>query len=299
MKYYLLLAVALLSLRMTGQPWLNETSQWKQYYRFSTYPPGLAIEEDVWIRLDGDTLIGSTTYYRVLKTGTQINYLIQSGDTTYQGPIHEYLDPIREEGQYFFAFDQQAGQEYLLYDFGAQVGDTLESGKCQRDTVIRIDTVYLGDAPRKRFHLPTGAHGEICTLIEGIGSTFGFYWQPCNVVPDPQIYLQCYSQDGHVISFDSNYDCSSLILADDVIQTQPLAIYPNPFTDEIEIEMPATWSQPVSISVVNQMGVVVYENHLQYAKAKEQISIPDLPPGIYFVCIRHPRECSAFKMIKL
>lgn len=299
MKYYLLLAVALLSLRLTGQPWLNETSQWKQYYRFSAFPPGLAIVEDVWIRLDGDTLIGSTRYYRVLKTGTQTNYLVPSGDTTYQGPIHAYLDPVREEGQYFFAFDRQAGQEYLLYDFGAQAGDTLESGACQRDTVVRIDTVYLGDAPRKRFHLPPGAHGEICTLIEGIGSTFGFYWQPCNEVPDPQIYLQCYSQDGHAISFDSTYDCSSLILADDVIQTQPLAIYPNPFTDEIDVVIPEAFRKGVSLSVCNQMGIVVFEKHFPSAGAVERMTLSELPAGLYILSIRHPLGMTSCKLLKV
>lgn len=299
MKYIILLIAFFLSAQVMGQPYLNETSQWKQYFRHTAFPPGLVFVEDVVIQLDGDTIVGATTYHRVLKTGFATTYYIQSGDTTYHGPIHEYMDPIREVDQYMYTYDRQAGHEYLLYDFSAEVGDTLKSGYCKRDTVIRIDTIYLGDRPRKRFHLPAGAHGEICTLIEGIGPNFGLYWQPCNEVPDPQIYLQCFSQDGNFIQLDSTFDCSGLILADEVIKADALSIHPNSFTDEIEIDFPDAFNQSASISIVNLMGVVVFERELLSANSIERIALPDLPVGIYIVCIRHPQGIMSRKMMRL
>jgi hypothetical protein len=243
-------------------------------------------------------MVGTTTYHRVLKTGLATTYYVQSGDTTYHGPIHEYMDPIREADQSMYAYDRQAGHEYLLYDFSAEVGDTLKSGYCKRDTVVRIDTVYLGDRPRKRFHLTPGTHGEICTLIEGIGPTFGLYWQPCNVVPDPQIYLQCYSQDGDFIRFDSTVDCSGLLLADEVIKEDAFSIHPNPFTDEIEIHFPETYQQAASIWILNLLGAVVFERELLASDSIERVSLPDFPAGVYVVCIRHPHGISSQKIIK-
>ncbi len=298
MKYCAILIALLLAAQLKAQPYLNETSQWKQYYRHSVFPPGLAFVEDVIIRLDGDTLVGTTTYHKVLKTGQATTYYVQSGDTTYHGPIHEYLDPIREVDHFMYAYDRQAGQEYLLYDFSAAVGDTLLSGNCATDTVVSIDTVYLGDQPRKRFHLTPGPHGEICTLIEGVGPTFGLYWQPCNVVPDPQIYLQCYSQDGDVMPFDSTYDCGGLILADQTVEADTWSVRPNPFTDEIEIEFPDEFQQPASISVVNLMGVVVFEKQLLPVNSIERIDLPDMPAGIYMVMLRYHQGIISKKMMK-
>lgn len=298
MKHIVLLIVLFSSARLTGQPYLNETSQWKQYYRYSTFP-GIVFIEDILLELEGDTMIGDMKYYRVLKTGMATTLLLQSGDTTYHGPIHEYMDPIREADQFMYAYDRQAGKEYLLYDFSAEVGDTLQSGNCQEDTVISIDTIYLGDRPRRRFHLPPGNHGEICTLIEGIGSTFGLYWQVCNVVPDPQIKLQCYSQDGDFIQFDSAFDCSGLILSNEVISKDQFSIRPNPFTDEIEIHVQEAHQQMISVAIVNLMGVVVFEKKLLSPDPVEKIALPDIAAGMYVVCVRHTQGISSQKMMKL
>lgn len=269
-----------------AQPYLNATSQWKQYYRYSSLPAGLAFVEDIVLQLDGDTTVGATIYHRVLKTGMETRYYVASGDTTYQGPIHTYMDPIREEGPYFYAYDRQAGQEYLLYDFSAEVGDTLKSGNCAMDMVESIDTVYLGSRALKRFHLTPGPHGEICTLIEGVGPTFGLYWQPCNVVPDPQIYLQCYGRDGDYIQFDSSYDCTGVILADQVVEEDEWSISPNPFTDEIEVRFPEVLSHPSTITVVNLMGVSVYQQQVPSGEQAIRINLSNLPVGMYVVSVR-------------
>jgi Secretion system C-terminal sorting domain len=299
MKYFLPLIVLFLATRLVAQPYLNETSQWKQYYRYSAYPPGIAFVEDILIQLDGDTMVGDVTYYRVLKTGLATTILLQSNDTTYQGPIHHYMDPIREEDKYIYAYDRAAGKEYLLYDFSAAVGDTLKSfDYCKRDTVISIDTLYLGDQPRKRFHLPSPYAGDISTLVEGIGSTFGFYWPVCNVIPDPQIKLQCFSQDGAFIQFDSTYDCNGLLLANKWIKEDKFSIHPNPFLDDIEIQFPVAFQQAVSITMVNMLGAVVFHQQLQSPGPVERLALPDLPAGVYVICIRNRQGISSYKMIK-
>lgn len=300
MKHFFYLIVLFISTQVVGQPYLNETSQWKQYYEYSVYPPGIRIVQDIVIQLDGDTMVGTTNYHRVLKTGIATTYYVQSGDTTYHGPIQEYMDPIREGEKSIYAYNRMTQKEYLLYDFGAEVGDTLKSGNCKRDTVIRIDTIYLGDKPRRRFHLPSPFPGDVSTLVEGIGSTFGFYFGVCNVITTPAfLQLQCYSQDGDFIQFDSTFDCSGLLLADEAVREEDFAIHPNPFTDEIEIDFPDAFKQSVSISVVNLMGVVVFEKRLQSVNSIERIALPDVPAGIYIVSIRHSQGIMSRKMMKV
>ena len=296
MKHLYTLIALCLSVHLVAQPYLDATSQWKQYYRYSVFPPGIAFVEDMVIQFDGDTTVGTKIYHRVLKTGLATTYMVQSGDTTYQGPIHTYMDPIREEGPYFYAYDRQAGQEYLLYDFSAQVGDTLQSGQCNMDMVVSIDTVYLGDRPRKRFHLMPGPHGEITTLIEGVGPTFGLYWQPCNEVPDPQIYLQCFSQDGDYMSFDSAYDCSQLVLAEEVITHEDWSVRPNPFSDEIEVYIPEGLRYPLKFTVMDLMGIVVYESLLMEGDHVVQVGLKELAAEMYVVSLRN-REGVFSKMV--
>lgn len=299
MKYAWSLFVLFLSAQLMGQPYLNETSQWKQYFRYSEYPPGFAFIEDIWIKLDGDTTIEGTTYFKVLKTGFDTTDQINTGGTDTYGTIFEYLDPIREGDKSIFAFNRKTQKEYLLYDFSAAVGDTLMSGKCKRDSVLSIDTVYLGDVPRRQFHLPTPYPVEISTLVEGIGSTFGFYIHACNIIPNPVVYLQCFCQDGSCIKFKGNYDCSRLLVANQEINENAFSIHPNPFNDEIEIHFPDAFQHAVSIVIVNLIGAVVFEQYHSSPNAVERIALPDLPLGMYVVSIRHQDGITSQKMMKL
>ena len=299
MKCAFTLLAFFLSAHLTGQPYLNETSQWKQYFQYYEYPPGYEIIEDIWIKLDGDTTIEGTTYFKVLKTGFDTTDQINTGGTDTYGTIFEYLDPIREGDKSIFAFNRKTQKEYLLYDFSAAVGDTLMSGKCKRDSVLSIDTVYLGDVPRRQFHLPTPYPVEISTLVEGIGSTFGFYIHACNIIPNPVVYLQCFCQDGSCIKFKGNYDCSSLLVANQEINENAFSILPNPFIDEIEIHFPDAFQHAVSIVIVNLLGAVVFEEQRSSPNAIERIALPDLPAAMYVVSIRHQYGITSQKMMKL
>jgi hypothetical protein len=300
MKYAWPLIILFLSTQLMGQPYLNETSRWKQYTRYGVYPPAIEFIEDVVIRLDGDTIIDSQLYFKVLKTGFDTTTYLQNEGPDTHGTIYEYMDPIREGdlGIYVYSLAQQ--KEYLLYDFSANLGDTLKSGNCKRDTVILIDSVYLGDQPRKQFHLPSRYSVDISTLIEGIGSTFGFYWGVCNVITSPYVIrLQCFSQDGDFIQFDPTYDCNNWLLSDEVIPGHAFSIRPNPFIHEIEILFPDAFQQPVSITIVNLMGAVVFECQLSSVNSIEHIALPDLPAGMYVISVGHQDGFNSQKIMKL
>ena len=299
MKYAFALLIFFLSTQLAGQPYLNESSRWKQYFQYYEYPPGIGFIEDIWIKLDGDTTIEGTTYFKVLKTGFDTIDQILTGGTDTYGTIFEYLDPIREGDKSIFAYNLKTHKEYLLYDFSAAVGDTLMSGNCKRDSVLRIDTLYLGDVPRRQFHLPTPYPVEISTLVEGIGSTFGFYIHACNIIPNPVVYLQCFCQDGSCIKFKGDYDCSSLLVANEEINKNAFSIHPNPFNDEIEIHFPDAFQHAVSIVIVNLMGAVVFEEYHSLPNPIEHITLPDLAAGMYIISIRHQDGIYAQKMMKL
>ncbi|HEY3385442.1 MAG TPA: T9SS type A sorting domain-containing protein, partial [Saprospiraceae bacterium] len=199
----------------------------------------------------------------------------------------------------FIAFNRAEQNEYLMYDFSGAVGDTLLSNDCEEDIIQSIDTLYLGTEPRKQFHLPEYSPNiEFSTLIEGIGSTFGFGYHACNTYWSTVRYLRCFSQDGNYIQIYPNFGPCEFILPVDPVQNPEFSIYPNPFTDEIEIHFANDLQQTLSVSIVNLFGAVVFEKQFLPQSSIEHISLPDLTAGMYLMCIRSKEGISTQKMIK-
>lgn len=76
-------------------------------------------------------------------------------------------------------------------------GDTATYDCGSPQVVMRIDTIYIGNIPRRHFHFPTSV-SETGTLIEGIGSIQGLFKRPCNgyILFEEFSELQCFSQGG-------------------------------------------------------------------------------------------------------
>jgi len=280
---------------LVSQPTINETSQWKQYLQYGSNNCECTTIKDRLYQLNGDTLIGNINYFNVLVT--EIYTIIYQSGSTIINDLHYYADPIREENNAIYAFNRIKNEEYLLYDFNLAIGDTIKTGSCLKNNVIRIDSVYLGLEPRKRFHLPGP---DFSTLIEGIGSTWGFYYQACNdyLPPGPQ-KLQCYCQDGNCIQFDPTYDCNSLITKTEDIPFYNVAITPNPFQDEIKVQYETVPNELLSLSIVDPMGKMILGRMLNSSEPFEIIKVTDLPPGIYFIHIHNKKAGTIKKMVKL
>jgi hypothetical protein len=186
-----------------------------------------------------------------------------------------------------------------LYDFSGSVGDSLEMPACLYNWITDIDTVYLGNEPRKRFHFPHPSVNEIATLIEGIGSTLGFYLPGCNFLPIGLPKLQCFCQDGNCIQFDTSYDCSSLVLGTEPISKNKISIFPNPFIEEIYIQFEDPQHQEAILTIINFMGEIVHESKLQAFQSEGQVRLPDLQPGFYIINVRDKTGIESYKILKL
>ena len=277
-----------------SQPYLNETSTWKQFYK--TYGLESIMEYDALIQFDGDTIIGNTTYYKVLETG-MVKTSYTCCPASY-APIYNHRNPIREENKSFYAYNIVTNKEYLLYDFDLIIGDTIKTG-CNKDTIVSIDTVFMGNIPRQRFHLLATPF----TLIEGIGSTVGFYWQTCNGISSIAGYLQCYCQNGDCISFptfwDPNPECDSLVTNIRNIEFTNFSITPNPFDNEIQIQ--STWLEDsdATIYIFNLTGDLIMKKKIHSNTIFESVNVTSLSPGIYFIGIQNNGVINFKKMIKL
>ena len=289
------------SFPVEGQLYLNESSMWKERSGYhKSYPDPYYYVEDYVIKLDGDTVIDSRLYYKTLKTGT----LTVTGGTpdTLVGiyPIHNYLKPLREENKDFYMYNLQTKKDEFLHNFDLVIGDTATTD-CDYAFVTWIDTLYLGNIPRKRFHLafPPGK-GEVNSLIEGVGAAWGLFLNPCNVYPPFTTYfkLQCYSQDGAYMQVDSTFDCSNVVHSNDHIHQYPFSIRPNPIDEYLEIYFPEQIMQDLKVTIMNLTGAVIYQKNFKSSDKIERISFLDVPSGLYIISLKSKDAISAFKIIK-
>jgi hypothetical protein len=276
---------------LQGQTYLHEPTRWQQYVYYPSFPTTYTYEFA--IELKGDTLIDGKQYFKTLKTGTL------TVDGYYQAPeefpIYEYTYSIREEDQKFYIYNTNSQQESLLQDFDLDIGDTVVAADhCVHKIVVWIDTVYLGNSPRKRFHLNEG-DGPI-TVIEGVGSTRGLFDSPCNDWFAP-VFMQCFIQDQNYLQLFPTFDCSSLVSTEQNNLVE-INIYPNPFTDQLNIQIPELSLQPVSIRVLNLLGTTVFQTNIEFSENPERINLEHIPPGMYVIWIRNNNGERSFKVIK-
>lgn len=186
-----------------------------------------------------------------------------------------------------------ADPEYLVYDFGLEVGDTMIAGYFNdyaTPTEFRVDTIdtvsYFG-INRKRmvmaFDLCGGEleEGGYATMnwIEGIGSDMHpFYpiYCLCDAC-ESWAYLGCYDSSG-VQLFGNPYPgaCDIIIDVPNLLGFTP-KIYPNPVADILFFDPESSKEYCYNIrSVTNN---IILRNH---ASGPLKVNIVELLPGIYF-----------------
>lgn len=72
--------------------------------------------------------------------------------------------------------------------------------------------------------------------------------------------------------------------------------WPNPFSDNIHIELINSDNQFADISIINYLGEIIYEKK-QWPVAEKKIAIDFLSNGTYFLCLRTKTEQQIKKLI--
>ncbi len=219
----ILFAFTTSTMRATSQTFVDTTKLWSiaecSAGPFSSYC------HPVSYRLQGDTILGLYSYKK----------LYQTTDTTL---TNWGLDgALRDSGQKVFYHN--FNNEYLLYDFGANVGDTIESILfCSYNYLIvdSVDTITIHGQPKRRliFNFPGCAYTE--EWIEDIGSNHGVineFILNGDLVWDFAEFLLCYWQNDTVKWINPEYnDCYfNTVGIDEQYNTNYFTITPNPFTD--------------------------------------------------------------------
>jgi hypothetical protein len=81
--------------------------------------------------------------------------------------------------------------------------------------------------------------------------------------------------------------------------TPVFSVYPNPTKGELTLELPFGYpSEPVHLTIRGMCGDQILSREL-YGEKKYMVTLPNAPPGLYFVQIVTARSSDILKIIKL
>ena len=213
----------------------------------------------------------TSSYYHNGNKFWKIEYVL---NPTYSpSNIYRYIydDTIARK---IYLIDTISNTTFLLYDFSANVGDTLNSiynvGYLDTVVVDSINYISINTILRKHLYVHSKNNANLSrTWIEGIGSTYELFY-PSIYLPDPVYELICQEHNSN-IDFGTNLGCSNFIttttnynFSDNLI-----SISFNPDINSIHIENPN--SLTYSFYIYNLTGKVIEQ--LLSARVIENINI--------------------------
>ena len=96
-------------------------------------------------------------------------------------------------------------------------------------------------------------------------------------------------------------DSVFVILTSAIAQLSPEnrpSVYPNPVENTLNIEFPVALEQDIQMSLLNPLGVIIYDQKITKGMAKFDVSLANLPQGIYLLKLKTANEEGFIKIIK-
>ena len=216
--------------------------------------------------LSGDTLINEVRFTKVMET-------LNGEGSPYQVAL------LREEdGKVWKTYNGIS--EILLYDFTANVGDSLVCGYGDYFVLDSISIEQIGGVDRKKFWFGleydfTGEPYAMETWIEGIGSDLGLLYCGSYYFCGGYYRALCFHQDGELIWQNPEYD-ACVITSVEEINDKVISVYPNPAMETVTID----GVEAAEVQVYNALGQLV-----KTVRDANEIPVTDLPQGVYLLRI--------------
>ena len=219
--------------------------------------------------LSDDTLVDGVRYTKVLET--------RNGEGT---PRLATL--LREENGK--VWKRKSATDILIYDFTAQVGDTLRFGDFQEFDYFVVDSIsieQIGGTDRRKFWfgLEYDFMGEpvaIETWTEGIGSDMGLLFSGWYYTTGGYYKALCFHQNEELV-WQNDYYGTCMIDALEEEVAPAVSVYPNPASETVRIE----GIGPAEVQLHNALGQLV-----KTVENTHEINVAGLPQGVYLLRIR-------------
>ena len=270
------------------------------------------------ITSESDTIIDNVFCKKLVKSIHVYDYVSYNEKKGVFG--YEYLTQINDSVMIY-----SDGEFKKLYDFSAEIGDTLlipglghyeefthgtavVTGKgfmeFEGESLRYIDLKHLEDTPWQFSCYHNYDNGyNTARICEKIGNISGYLLPEKYFIVDDDEggALRCYSDNETSITF-SKEECDYVPQKDDVDEISAsdiIKIYPNPATTKVEVSYTLPENETnATLVMTNTLGVNVKTVHLDGNNGKTTLSLEELPSGIYFYTIRCGENVKSGKLVK-
>lgn len=261
----------------TYHPLVDEGKRWSARHIFS--PTGTIYSD--YTEFEGDTLIGLYAYKHVWQY-------------TDEAMTQKYLDGfIREDlaqKKVFMRYTDVA-EDFLLYDFGAEEGDTLFLHYNPNPYVLdSIQTVtLLSGEQRRSFNLHSNfVYPCTETWIEGIGSISKGVLNSgsCGFVGDDPRML-CAWENDTLKYHNPDYSYCFVITGTGELPSQEpvVGVFPNPASTGINVEI-RSGTEPLQFEITDLTGRIMQSCDLVSKNSRIDLDKHVFSPGIYLYRVR-------------
>jgi hypothetical protein len=213
-----------------------------------------------------DTVIGSQFYSKLYYCGG-----------AYKGALR---DDIAEQKVFYVPAD--SSMEFLVYDFGVTVGETVtvyqefagQTPGMETLTISSIDSVLIDGSYRKRIYAGSGPY------YEGIGGHQGLFHELWPNVSNYYHELECMSEDNTILYPTDGSGPCSLVSGIEEISSSSVTVAPNPSSASFIVK---AGTELERIAVVDLLGRTVYETRSNGREV--EVDPGQLPAGVYFLKI--------------
>ncbi len=224
--------------------------------------------------ISGDTTINDTLYTEI---STELSNRIYTEGYLYQDTVEQKV----------FFTQPHWEQDFLLFDFNLEVGQSYEFYGFDELKVVSIDSIEVNNSYRKRIIFDkeifclSYPRLERVSFVEGIGSNAGLL--PENYLGLITSYLTCYKENGETYyPFDINeFGCdlnTMTIVSVNNINLQNINIYPNPYKDFITLDLELLNQNYALLKVYDILGKEVFADKIFETN---YIDLSFLNKGIY------------------
>ena len=259
-------------------------------------------------------------YYEILNDDGSITYqhlMMAANDTTVQDePVHVIVrintlydkdghvekshEYIFERNNRIYWWNSTLEEFTMLYDYGAEEGDSWEIKVGSERIVMHVDEVeqyeYEGQ-PMRVMRVSDAGDLFSGTIVCGIGHLVSFF--PERLMQKGRDYrvngIRCFWRNGELVFKYGDRDCNEIYeeyhfgIEENCPSTPStgsgtLAVYPNPTNGILIVETQCLASQPSqAYRICNLMGQTVLTGSL--TDETQKIDVSAMPEGMYFISI--------------
>ena len=229
--------------------------------------PNPEIYADLCYKIGNDTIIGEVGYKKLI---------FSEGCDKYKG-IRGFIRETEEGKVYFMENKLQMENEFLLYDFGMQAGDSAHMG--WENSFYRIDSIKLNSDGKKLFYV-SKSNGNKDIWIEGVGSEMGLLR---DIITGGSMMFSCCFVNKEQLYHNPDFaDCYFKVNSSKQLQQScEILIYPNPTKNQITISNPSN-IKIKKIELFDFVGRVV-QMWNETECAGNMLNIQHISPGVYLL----------------